>query len=70
MMADKNKKYEICMVPTYKTTYERSKKITSSLSIIKDALECDGQFHERLHKDDNLKLAIDLDKIKKNNRHA
>lgn len=70
MMTEMNKTYEICMVPTYKTTYERSKKINTSLSIIKDALERDGQFHERLHKDDYLKLAIDLDKIKINNPHA
>ncbi len=70
MMANKNNTYEICMVPTYKTTYERSKKIISSLSTIKEALECDAQFHERLHKDDNLKLAIDLDKIKSHNKNV
>lgn len=54
---------EICSVPTYKINYNNAKKIIQNIDTISNVLNTDCQFHERLHKEDMLKLAIDIDKL-------
>ena len=61
---------EICQVPNYRVKYEKTKKINQSIQLISKILLTDLQFHERLHKDDLLKLSIDVDKLKKHNPDA
>ena len=66
--------YEICIVPTYKSVvYKKStdpkkttpeaKRINETIQTILNELQSDNNFHERLHKNDVLKLNIDLDDI-------
>ena len=55
--------YEICQVPNYKINYSKSKKMSETIQQINDILNTDLQFHERLGKNDDLKLAIDVDKL-------
>lgn len=62
--------YEICSVPNYKINYDNSKKILKPIDTIVSALNTDYQFHERLHANDMLKLAIDLDKMTHHNPSA
>jgi phage/plasmid-associated DNA primase len=62
--------YEICKVPTYKVNYENSKKITKPINALCEYLQQDFQAHERLNKDDMLKLALDVDKIAEHNPSA
>jgi hypothetical protein len=62
--------YEICQVPTYKTNYDRSKKITQSINVVSNILLQDLQLHERLNKDDLLKLSVDIDKMTLKNPSA
>ena len=62
--------YEICGVPTYKTKYSDSKKIVKPIEVIKSALNSDLQFHERLGKNDLLKLAVDIDNLTDHNPNA
>jgi P4 family phage/plasmid primase-like protien len=59
--------YEVCQVPNYQINYKNSKKINKPISIIKNILDTDLSLHERLHKNDNLKLAVDVDKLLKHN---
>lgn len=59
--------YEICQVPSYKINYANSKKITKSIETISAVLNTDLQFHERLGKNDNLKLSVDVDKLRLHN---
>ena len=61
---------EICQVPNYRVKYEKTKKINQPIQLISKILLTDLQFHERLHKDDLLKLSIDVDKLKKHNADA
>ena len=56
--------YEICQVPNYKVNYAISKKVKKSIDSVTSVLEMDFQFHERLGKNDDLKLAIDVDKLR------
>jgi len=62
--------FEICKVPTYKKTYEASNKIIKPIGELCSYLENDSQFHERLNKDDSLKLSVDIDKMKVHNLEA
>lgn len=62
--------YEICKVPTYKVNYENSKKITKPINALCEYLQQDFQAHERLNKDDMLKLSVDIDKLKLHNPTA
>jgi hypothetical protein len=59
--------YEICSVPNYKINYDKCEKINKPITTIKNVLVTDLQFHERLHKTDNLKLSIDVDKLNDHN---
>ena len=59
--------YEICQVPNYKVNYANSKKVKKSIDSVTAILNIDFQFHERLGKNDNLKLAIDVDKLRLHN---
>ena len=59
--------YEVCQVPSYQINYKSSKKINKPIDIIKNILETDLALHERLHKTDNLKLILDVDKLLKHN---
>lgn len=59
--------YEICQVPTYKVNYANSKKVKKSIESVSAILNVDFQFHERLGKNDDLKLAIDVDKLRLHN---
>jgi hypothetical protein len=60
--------YELCSVPTYKVNYDKSRKICKPINEITKILqENDLQFHERLHKDDKLKLFVDVDKLRLHN---
>jgi len=55
---------EICEVSNYKVNYSNSKKYENEAAILSDVfLINDNQFHERLRKDDNLILAVDVDKL-------
>ena len=63
-------KYEICAVPTYKTNYPQSTKFFKHINEIEDYLERDCQFHERLGKEDLLKLAVDVDNLTEHNPNA
>ena len=54
---------EICQVPNYEVNYSKSKKIIKPLDSICAILEQDFQLHERLHKEDKLILAVDVDKL-------
>ena len=58
--------YEICQVPNYKVNYETSKKSIKPIDSIISLLNTDLQLHERLGKNDNLKLSIDIDKLMQN----
>jgi hypothetical protein len=62
--------YEICQVPTYKVKYEKSKKMIKPIESINDILLNDLQLHERLNKNDLLKLSVDIDKLTENNETA
>ena len=64
--------FEICQVPNYKkVVYKQNPekktpvavRINEPIQTIVDALKCDKCFHERLFKNDILKLNIDIDKI-------
>lgn len=59
--------YEICEVPKYDITYEKSVKYVEPINSIVSLLNNDKSFHERLHKNDLLKLCVDVDKLKKHN---
>jgi hypothetical protein len=63
-------KIEICIVPTYKKTYEKATKHCISVSDIETYLSIDKQYHERLDVNDKLKLSIDLDHITRTNKNA
>ena len=63
-------KIEICIVPTYKKTYEKAIKHCISVSDIKTYLSIDKQYHERLDVNDRLKLSIDLDHITRTNKNT
>jgi len=58
--------YEVCQVPNYKVNYENSLKSTKPIDSITSLLNNDLQLHERLGKNDNLKLSIDVDKLMQN----
>ena len=60
--------YEICQVPNYKVNYENSLKSTKPIDSIISLLSNDLQLHERLGKSDNLKLAVDIDKMTQHNQ--
>jgi len=62
--------YQICQVPTYKIKYEISKKNIKPIDTISAILENDLQFHERLFKNDLLKLSVDVDKLTEKNKNA
>ena len=59
--------FEVCQVPNYKINYENTKKSVQPIEKIISLMKSDLQLHERLLKNDNLKLAIDVDKLKKTN---
>jgi len=61
---------EICQVPNYQVNYSKSKKIIKPLDSICAILEQDFQLHERLHKEDKLILAVDVDKLTLHNPNA
>jgi P4 family phage/plasmid primase-like protien len=63
---------EICQVPNYKVNYSNSKKYEdNNAAILSDVfLINDRQYHERLRKDDNLILAVDVDKLTLHNPSA
>ena len=58
---------EICKVPNYKVNYDNSKKIVQPIEELCEYLQHDFQIHERLNKDDLLKLAVDIDKMRYHN---
>ena len=60
--------YEICQVPNYKVNYENSLKSNKPIDSIISLLNNDLQLHERLGKTDNLKLAVDIDKMTQHNQ--
>lgn len=62
--------YEICKVPEYKVNYTKSIKKTENIDTIETLLNQDCQYHERLLKNDNLKLNTDIDKLKEKNPNA
>jgi P4 family phage/plasmid primase-like protien len=53
--------YEVCQVPTYKINYDNTKKTNKPVESIIPLLNNDLGLHERLYKNDLLKLFIDLD---------
>lgn len=53
--------YEVCKVPTYKINYDNTKKTNKPIDSIVPLLNNDLALHERLHKNDILKLFLDLD---------
>ena len=55
--------YELCSVPSYKINYTNTKKINKPINTLKTVLMTDSQLHERLGKNDDLKLSIDVDKL-------
>jgi len=55
--------YEICKVPSYEVNYKRSQKCVKAIDTICALINTDIHAHERLFKDDNIKLLIDVDKI-------
>ena len=59
--------YEICQVPNYKINYANFKKVNKSIDSETAILNTDFRFHERLGKNDDLKLAIDVDKLRLHN---
>lgn len=59
--------YEVCQVPNYKVNYQNSKKINKPIELINSILNTDLQLHERLAKNDNLKLSVDVDKLRLHN---
>jgi len=59
--------YELCSVPSYKINYTNTKKINKPISVIETVLITDLQLHERLYKNDDLKLSIDVDKLRIHN---
>ena len=62
---------EICQVPNYQVNYAKSKKYEDNAAIISDRFLIDDfQYHERLRKDDNLILAVDVDKLTLHNPSA
>jgi hypothetical protein len=64
MNSQNSQEYEICQVPSYKVNYDKSIKKCANIKTIVKVLNTDLQLHERLHKNDILKLAIDVDKLK------
>jgi phage/plasmid-associated DNA primase len=56
--------YQICKVPDYTKTYPKSNKINKPINVLSAMILQDMQFHERLFKDDMLKLAVDVDKLR------
>jgi phage/plasmid-associated DNA primase len=56
------------MVPTYKVNYGSTRKIRNEIGVIGALLLQDFQYHERLEKDDLLKLFADVDKMLKYNK--
>ena len=68
-MENNNNTYEICSVPIYKINYDNCKKINKTIDEIKSTLHCDLQFHERLHKDDLLKVFVDIDSLSEKNKN-
>jgi len=62
--------YEICQVPTYKVNYDNSRKSVKPITTIEAILQTDVQAHERLSKNDLLKLSVDVDKLTKHNPSA
>ena len=59
--------YEVCQVPNYKVNYQNSKKIHKPIELINSVLNTDLQLHEHLTKNDNLKLSVDVDKLRLHN---
>ena len=51
--------YEICKVPSYEVNYKRSQKCVKAIDTICALINTDIHAHERLFKDDNIKLLID-----------
>ena len=68
MNSQHENKIEICSVPMYIVPYEKAKKFYINVSEIEEYLQNDRQFHERFNEHDDLKLALDLDKISKHNK--
>jgi len=62
--------YEICQVPTYKTNYNFAQKSVQPIKTIEAILHSDTQCHERLSKNDLLKLSVDVDKLRLHNPSA
>ena len=62
--------FEICQVPNYQVNYENSKKIKKPINVLCTVLEQDHQLHERLEKDDLLKLSVDIDKMTEHNSNV
>jgi phage/plasmid-associated DNA primase len=56
--------YEICKVPNYGVTYSASQKCIQSIDTLSALLNTDNYLHERLGKNDMLKLAVDVDKLR------
>ena len=59
--------YELCSVPLYKINYPNTKKINKPIDTLESVLITDLQLHERLGKNDNLKLSVDVDKLRLHN---
>ena len=64
----KKMNYEICQIQNYKVNYENSLKSIKPIDSIISLLNNDLQLHERLGKTDNLKLAVDIDKMTQHNQ--
>jgi len=62
--------YELCQVPTYLVNYDKTKKVYKTINVVGELLNHDFQMHERLHKDDLLKLSVDIDRITEHNPSA
>jgi hypothetical protein len=56
--------YEICEVPDYTVIYESSNKLNKPINVLSTLILQDYQLHERLFKNDMLKLAVDIDKLR------
>jgi len=65
-----NQTLEICSVPSYKINYENTKKYSNNINVISNLLNNDRQLHERLEKNDALKLSVDVDKLTNHNPNA
>jgi hypothetical protein len=55
--------YEICKVPRYNVSYDRAEKSVKTIETISALLHTDLNAHERLGKEDLIKLFVDVDKI-------